>query len=191
MALIALGATMTACGQETIKLDEPDLERGKSIMASLSERKSVRAYTSDELSLRDLSDLLWAANGINRPDGHRTAPSAMDRRDIKIYIADARGAYYYNPEEHSLELISKGDFRQKIREEMPALNVLVVADDGEARLAEVNAGYVSQNIYLACSGLGMATVACGTMDAPAFAKACKLSAKQRIVVQHPVGYPRQ
>lgn len=176
---------------ESIKLNDPDLSRGKSLMQSLSDRQSIREYTVRELSLQDLSDLLWAANGINRPDGRRTAPSAMNRQDIKLYVVTAAGSYYYNHKTHTLEPIKEGDFRQRIRGNMPSLNMLVVADDGEARFSEVNAGYVSQNIFLACSALGMATVSAAGMDSAAYAKACNLNSKQRIIVHHPVGYPAE
>lgn len=190
LLLTSLAAVMAAgaFALEPVKLNAPDLERGKSLMKSLSERQSVREYADRELSLQDLSDLLWAANGVNRPNGKRTAPSAMDKRDISLYVATAKGTYRYDAEKHSLEPIREGDYRQKMRGNTPAINILVVADDGSASYADVDAGYVSQNIYLACTSLGMGTVAAGSMDREAFNKACNLSPKQLIVVQHPVGY---
>lgn len=188
--ILAASTLMCACAQKPIKLNEPNLERGKSLMHSLSERQSVREYSDEQLSLQDLSDLLWAANGINRPDGKRTAPSALNRQDIALYVAMPEGTYKYDHIGHALVPIAKGDHRQKMRNNMPAINILVVADDSDAVLSEINAGYVSQNIYLACTALEMATVAAGTMDQAAFKKACKLNEKQRIVVQHPVGYPK-
>ncbi len=173
---------------EPVKLNAPDLESGKSLMKSLSERTSVREYSDKELSLQELSDLLWAANGVNRPNGKRTAPSAMDKRDISLYVATAKGTYRYDAVNHLLEPLNEGDHRQEIRGNMPAINLLVVADDGAASYADVDAGYVSQNIYLACTSLNLGTVAAGTMDRDAFAKACNLDPKQKIVVQHPVGH---
>lgn len=184
-AVVALGSVYAL---EPVKLNKPDMNRGKSLMKSLSERKSVREYSGKELSVQDLSDLLWAANGINRTDGKTTNPTAMNRQDIKVYVVLPKGTYLYNNKENRLDPISEGDHRQKMRGNTPALNLLVVADDGSAGFAEVNAGYVSQNIYLFCASADLGTVAAAGMDREAYTKACKLGAKQKIIVQHPVGY---
>lgn len=188
---VAVMAAVGAFALEPVKLNVPDLDRGKSLMRSLSERHSVREYADRALSLQDLSDLLWAANGVNRPEtGKRTAPSAMDRRDIQVYVLTDKGVYLYVPEESLLRPVAEGDYRQDVRGNKPAVNLLLVAEDGSSRFAGTDAGYVSQNIYLACTALGLATVSCGSMDEPAFRKACKLDDKQRIIVFHPVGYPK-
>lgn len=176
---------------EPIKLNEPSLERGKTLMRSLADRHSVREYSDRPLSHQDLSDLLWAANGVNRPkSGKRTAPSAMDRRDIEVYVLTEKGVYLYAPESSLLQPVAEGDYRQEVRGNMPAVNLLLVAEDGSFRFADTDAGYVSQNIYLACAALGLATVSCGTMDEPAFREACGLNGRQRIILFHPVGYPK-
>lgn len=186
-ALISVGAAAL----EPVKLNEPALDGGKSLMQSLAQRRSVREYTDRPLSLQDMSDLLWAANGVNRPQsGKRTAPSAMDRRDIQVYVVTDKGVYRYVPEDSLLEPIAEGDHRQSVRGNMPAVNLVLVAEDGEARFADTDAGYISQNIYLACTSLGLATVSCGTMDEGAFRDACRLDDRQRIVLFHPVGYPK-
>ena len=190
MVFLTVCVATGAYALEPIKLNSPDKSRGKTLMLSLDERMSVREFAAEEIKLQDLSDLLWAANGVNREDGRRTAPSAMNRQDIKLYVVTAMGSYYYNHKTHTLEPVATGDFRQAVRGNMPALNVLVVADNGDERFAGVNAGYVSQNIYLACTALGMGTVACGGMDEAAFRKACKLGSKQKVIVHHPVGYPK-
>ena len=81
-ATLLLAATMHAQELKTIKLNTPDKNRGSAVMKALSDRHSDREYATKELSLQDLSDLLWAANGINRPDGKRTAPSALNKQDM-------------------------------------------------------------------------------------------------------------
>lgn len=189
VTIIAAAAVMgSAYALDPVKFDKPDMQRGGQLMDAFSNRKSVREYSDRHISMKDLGDLLWAANGINREDGHTTNPTAMNRQDIKVYVVLPAGTYLYDNKAHALVPISEGDFRQKIRGNMPALNLLVVADDGEAGFSEVNAGYVAQNIYLFCAGNGMGTVSAGGMDRAAFTKACKLNGKQRIVIQHPVGY---
>ena len=108
-ASLLLVVTMYAQDLKAIKLSSPDKNRGSSIMKALSDRHSDREYAAKELSLQDLSDLLWAANGINRPDGKRTAPSALNKQDIDIYVIMKEGAYLYDAKANSLQPIAKGD----------------------------------------------------------------------------------
>ena len=105
---------MYAQDLKAIKLSSPDKNRGSSIMKALSDRHSDREYAAKELSLQDLSDLLWAANGINRPDGKRTAPSALNKQDIDIYVIMKEGAYLYDAKANSLQPIAKGDHRAAV-----------------------------------------------------------------------------
>ena len=107
-ASLLLVVTMYAQDLKAIKLSSPDKNRGSSIMKALSDRHSDREYAAKELSLQDLSDLLWAANGINRPDGKRTAPSALNKQDIDIYVIMKEGAYLYDAKANSLQPIAKG-----------------------------------------------------------------------------------
>lgn len=180
----------SASGQQPVKFGEPDMNRGVTLMQALSDRQSERAFDGREVEREDLGDLLWAANGINRPEsGKRTAPSAMNRQDIKLYVLDRDGAYVYDPQEHALQPVASGDFRPAGPYPAPVAVLLVADEDGG--FAGVDAGYVSQNIYLFCAANGMATVACGSMDEDAFRKACRLNDSQKIIVWHPVGYPAE
>jgi nitroreductase len=99
---------------KTIKLNEPNKTRGVPIMQAFALRASVREWSDKDLNLQDLSDLLWAANGINRPDGKRTAPSAMNAQDIDIYVFMKDGAYLYDPAGHLLKPIVTGDHRSEV-----------------------------------------------------------------------------
>ena len=105
----------------------------------------------------------------------------MDRRDIQIYVLTDKGVYLYVPEQSLLQPVAEGDHRQDVRGNKPAVNLVLVAEDGSSRFADTDAGYVSQNIFLACTSLGLATVSCGSMDEPAFRKACRLNDRQRII----------
>ena len=148
MTAVAVMAAVGAFALEPVKLNEPDLDRGGSLMRALADRRSVREYADRALSLQDMSDLLWAANGVNRPaSGKRTAPSAMDRRDIQIYVLTDKGVYLYVPEQSLLQPVAEGDHRQDVRGNKPAVNLVLVAEDGSSRFADTDAGYVSQNIF--------------------------------------------
>jgi nitroreductase len=100
---------------QSIKLNEPDKKRGLPVMEALSLRASVREWSDKDISLQDLSDLLWAANGINRPDSKkRTAASAMNAQDVDIYVLRKDGAYLYDHVNHALNPVAPGDFRAEI-----------------------------------------------------------------------------
>ena len=98
---------------KVIKLPKPNLNRTGAVMKALSERHSTREYASKALSLADLSDLLWAANGINRKEsGMRTAPSALNKQDVDVYVVLPEGSYLYDAKNHQLTLIvAEGDHR--------------------------------------------------------------------------------
>lgn len=171
--------------ETSISLEKPDLTRGTSLMEALSQRKSTREFSEKELSKADLSGLVWAANGINRAEsGKRTAPSAMNKQDVKVYVCLKQGSYLYNHANHSLELISEGDARQKT--DAPVM--LVLASDTKETWGALDTGIVSQNISLYCAAMNLATVVRGSMDQDALRKALKLADSQQLHLNHPVGY---
>ena len=192
---------MHAQDLKKIQLNNPDKNRGSSVMKALSDRRSDRAYAEKALSLQDLSDLLWAANGINRPDGKRTAPSALNKQDIDIYVIMKEGAYLYDAKSNSLQPIAKGDHRgavaggQDFVKTAPVCLVLVSdlsrfgkITDHVKLMAAVDAGCVSQNINIFCSAVGLATVPRASMDMNALKQILKLTENQLPLMNNPVGY---
>ena len=104
----------TACNAQTQNLPKPNMQRQTlSVMESYNQRKSVREYSAKELSDQDLSDLLWAAQGQNRPDGHLTAPTAMNRQEIRLYVFTAKNVALYDPKAHTLTQVASGDHREE------------------------------------------------------------------------------
>lgn len=191
LLLTCLGLALTAPAQQPatmkeIPLQQPDLTRGKSILEALALRQSTRAFAERDLSVQDLSELLWAANGINRPEsGKRTAPSAMNRQDIKVYACLKEGSYLYDAKNHKLTPVSADDVRP---ERVPLCLVLVSDENGS--YSGIDAGIVSQNISLFCAGVGLATYPRGTMERERLTKALKLEGTQTLQLCHPVGYPQ-
>ncbi len=184
LILLFCAAGMQAASLPVLELLPPDKTRGTAVMQALADRKSTREFAPEKLSLRDLSDLLWAANGVNRPDGKRTAPSALNRQDIEVYAAFEEGVYRYNASAHMLLPVAAQDVRPV--KEAPVVLLLVAKED--TAYAPIDAGIVSQNIYLFCAGVGLATVTRGSMDAEALAKALKLGKGQKVILNQPVGY---
>jgi nitroreductase len=195
----------TCLGADTlkpIKLLAPKMDGGKSLMQALKDRKSSREFSSKELPLQVISDLLWAANGINRPEsGHRTAPSANNRQEIDIYVAKADGLYMYDANSNMLMPSAPGDIRpltgkQAFVKNAP-VNLIYVANlKGKASgtnaefYAAADTGFISQNVYLYCSSSDLATVVRGSIDKQALSKAMNLKDDQKIILAQTVGYPK-
>jgi len=160
-----------------IDLPEPVTEGGKPLMQALKERKSAREFSGEKLPLQVLSNMLWAANGISRNDGKRTAPTAMNKQEIDVYVAMANGLFLYDAKDNKLVAVLAKDIReatgkQPFVKDAP-VNLVFVADyakmgampnDQKDFYAATDTGFVSQNVYLFCASEGLATVVRGWVD---------------------------
>ncbi len=205
--VLSLAAPLALQGQELqeIALPKPHEAGGMPLMQALSARASSREFSSRELPLQVLSDLLWAADGVNRPEsGKRTAPSAMNVQNIDIYVALKTGLYVYDAKANALNPVLGEDVRaamgqQPFVQDVP-LNLVYVADlaklgrsTPEARIlySAAHAGFIGQNVYLFCASEGLATVVRGTIDREAVAKLMKLRPGQKVILAQSVGYPKK
>jgi nitroreductase len=199
--LILLAATCMAQELQQISLPSPIKTGGLPIMQAFSERASVRDWSDKPLSLQDLSDLLWAANGINRPDGKRTAPSAMNSQDIDVYVFQKEGIYLYDPAKNILEPVAEGDYSDLPGKTAAPVNLVLVSDISRfrsgsdsvrLRWAGMDAGYVSQNILLFCAGKGFESRPRGSFpDLAVIRGVMKLKDTQYIMLNHPVGFGKE
>jgi nitroreductase len=189
---------------KTIKLPPPDKQGGKPLMQALNERKSAREFSSEKLQLPVLSNLLWAACGVNRTDGHHTSPTASNKQEIDVYVAAPDGLYLYEAKDHQLRQILTEDIRALTgTQPFPkdaAVNLIYVADlakAGRTRTEDIefysgaDTGFVAQNVYLFCASQGLATVVRASVDRTALAKAMKLRPDQKICLAQSVGYPKK
>lgn len=206
LAILVVWSTTTfGQGHESIKLPDPQMEGGKPLMEVLKERSSSREFSTEKLPLQVLSNMLWAAFGINRPDVEkRTAPSAVNWQEIDIYVATADGLYLFDAKAHMLELVLANDIRamtgrQAFVKEAP-VNLVYVADFskmGEATdeqkdfYSAADTGFIGQNVYLYCASKGLATVVRGLVDKPALAKEMGLRPDQKVILSQTVGYPKK
>ena len=169
LLLVPLGL-MTAQELKPVALPTPQTTGGKPLMEALNERKSAREFGPEQISRQMLSNLLWAAWGINRADGRRTAPSASNRQEIDVYVITAEGTYVYDAKANALKPVAQTDLRklagtQAYVADAP-VNLIYVADtaklggDEAAKLAMANAntGFIAQNVYLFCASEGLGTV---------------------------------
>ncbi len=199
---------------QSVQLEKPQTSTGNDLLKILEKRRSTRAFSSDPLPVAVLSSLLWAAFGINRPDGKRTAPSAMNCQDIDIYVILPNGLYLYDPKANQLKLLLAEDLRglagtQAYVKEAP-VNLIYVSDYAKLGskipdavkplygstslidlLSGAHAGYISQNVYIYCASEGLATVVRAFIDIPALSKVMKLRPEQKIILGQSVGYPKK
>ncbi|HEY9122880.1 MAG TPA: SagB/ThcOx family dehydrogenase [Bacteroidales bacterium] len=184
-------------------LPAPQIKGGKPLMLALRDRKTTRDFSDKELSLQQISDLLWAANGINRPAEKRhTAPTARNRQELDIYVAMKSGVYLFDADNQKLIKQSDKDIRAEIGDQdfhkIVPLTLILVADLNKAFEGDttrndyetIDAGYISQNIYLYCASENLATVAVGWINRPKIDSLLHLSSRQRVIIAHPVGYPK-
>ena len=171
-------------------------------MQAFSLRSSLREWSDSMLSMQDLSDLLWAANGINRPaEGKRTAPSAMNAQDIDIYVFMKEGVYLYTASAHALIPVCSGDYRELPGMTAAPVNLVLVSDISRFRAGNdslkvlwgaMDAGIVSQNINLFCAGLGLVTVPRASFpDIVKMKETLRLTDSQYVMLNNPVGYRKK
>jgi len=188
-----------------IKLNWPKLDKGISVMQALKNRKSERELSDKKLSLQHLSELLWAANGVNREDGKRTAPSALNKHTIDVYVVLQEGVYLYEPVKHQILPIVEGDFRKLAGMQdyvhTAPVNLIYVADlnklkdlpmpaptDEKLKWAYIEAGHKAENVCLYCASeeLGVATRT--LINKEKLGNVIKLRPEQIIISAQTVGY---
>ncbi len=203
--ILLLCTSLIAQDLKSIELPKPDTTGGMPLMQALKNRHSSREFSTDTLTQPVLSNLLWAACGINRTaDGKRTAPSAMNWQEIDVYIATAHGLFLYDPVKHSLVPVLSEDIREKTGmqpfvKDVP-VNLIYVADLQKINRASetdknfysgVDAAFISENVYLFCASQGLATVVRGSVDRDVLAQAMKLRPDQKVILAQSVGYPKR
>jgi nitroreductase len=201
---------------KSMQLLKPQIGSGNSLVQALWKRMSSRQFSPEPLSVEVLSNLLWAGFGVNRPDGKRTAPSAMNWQDIDIYVILPDGLYLYDAKANQLKLILAEDLRRlagtqayvkgapvnliyvcdyaKMEDKVLSVYTKMVdktSDEAKTLFSGVHTGVIAQNIYLYCASEGLATVLRAFIDIPALSKVMKLRPDQKITLAQSVGYPQK
>lgn len=194
---------------QDLELPAPHRSGGKPLMDALNERKSGRLFADTDLSLQELSDLLWAAWGINRPeDGHRTAPSSHNRQEMDVYVALKTGLFLYDAGNNKLKQVHNRDIRALTgTQDFPAtapVNLVYVADLAKRGLKEgqqitdtdllsswANTGFMAQNVYLWCASEGLTCVIRAMVPRDKLAPEMGLRPLQAIILAQTVGFPKK
>jgi nitroreductase len=206
LPLIIIGFSLVSAAQDLkpVQLPPPQTSGGRPLMEVLRDRHTTREWSTQPLSLQTLSSLLWAAWGINRPDGHRTAPSDMNRQATTIYVVNGDGAYWYDAKTNTLNPVLLGDIRASTGTQpyvkFAPLDLIYVADltkDGPPTPSEpelynaADVGFIGQNVYLYMASEGLVGAFRNQIDRVALSKLLKLQPTQRIMFAQAVGYPKK
>lgn len=200
--MLMMGSLMA--NAQDIKLPAPDMtQKSMSVVDALATRHSVREYSNQELTNQEISNLCWAACGVSRDDAHRTAPTAMNRKEIRLFVFTSANVYEYIATENLLKQVATGDQRKLIAAgqafaQTAPVSLLMVIDfdlfggnnERSVMMGCVDAGNVSENINLYCQAVGMATVPRATHDTNGLKQLLNLSDNQMPIMNNPVGFPK-
>ena len=213
VAVLGLGFIYLLIGRTPVafgKLPNPKYDSNVSIEEALLKRRSIREYTRNPLNLQEISQLLWAAQGITDPRGFRTAPSAGALYPLEVYVVVGdvetlvKGIYQYRPQEHNLKKVLQGDRREELsaaalgQESVgsAALNIVITAvyertteKYGERgfRYVHMEAGHLAQNVYLQATALDLGTVTIGAFFDEQVIEVLNLSENEQPLYIMPVG----
>jgi len=204
LTLITLFIINTLFAQELIQLPKPQKTGGKPLMEALNERSSSRDFINKDLTKQQLSDLLWAAFGINRADiKKRTAPSSHNNQDILIYVTTRNGVFLYMAEEHALKRLFDKDIRSVSGHQNfvkdAAVNLIYVSDfsklgkttDEIKRVtAATHCGFIGQNVYLYCASEGLISVFRAWINKDKIATTLQLPDGFEVMYSQSVGYSK-
>ena len=196
--LAVIAANLNA--QEVKKLPQPDMQLNETLMEALRKRRSDREFNAERMiSEQQLSQLLWAACGVNRADRKLlTIPTAINAQDIQVYVCRKDGVSLYQPYDNTLVKVTDTDVREMLAERQQNMKtaplfLLIVSNQEKFRnkneiYGAMDAGYSSQNICLMCAALGLKTVPRAMMNKEGVAKALGLNEQQILELNHPIGY---
>jgi SagB-type dehydrogenase family enzyme len=186
----------------TIQLPQPSKSGGMALTEALATRRSLRTFADKPLNQAEISQLLWAAQGVTDDKGHRTAPSANAQYYLRIYMASADGFFEYVPSGHQLKKLQAQDLRAKLSVQ-PAVKtapfVLVIAGEFEragekygadkgAKVINLEAGHVAENVLLQATALGLGAVPVAGFEPKDAQKAASLPAQHMPIYLLPVGH---
>ena len=204
LSLIIFSNIYFAQEQQTIQLPSPQKEIGKPLMQALNLRHSTRSFNNTPLPMQELSNILWAAFGINRPElGKRTAPSAMNWQEISIYVTTEEGVFIYDAVNNSLKKIMSEDIRELtgVQEftKIAPINLVYISDysktgniskEDKILFSSADVGFIAQNVYLYCASQGLGAVVRGMINRDVLSKKLELKPEQKIMLAQTIGYPK-
>lgn len=186
---------------DEFQLPRPNQAGGMPLMEAFKERKTTRTFVDKPLSDQQISNLLWAANGINRPEAmRRTVPTASNNQEIDVYLFTKKAIYLYDAANHTLKLKKEGDYRvqagkNEFFKDAPVALTFVADFDRMAKYdkasqefySATDVGFVSQNVYLFCASENLSTVVCGYIDRDAIKDLLNID-NGKVLLSQPIGF---
>ena len=180
-----------------IVLPEPDKTGGVPVMEAMNMRHSQRAFSNEDLDNQTLSNILWAAYGVNSERGTRTIPTAKNDKDLSVYVARKDGVWLYNADKNAIEQVTESNILhlfndparpQKYMDNVPVV-LIYTGSRGEHDYSVMHAGSAYQDVGLYAASFGLANVVRGYMDREAVASAIRLPANERVIISQAIGKP--
>jgi SagB-type dehydrogenase family enzyme len=192
-----------AAAPSTVSLTAPALKGTVTLEEAIAKRRSIRHFAPGEVTMEQLSQLLWAAQGVtDKASGHRAAPSAMAKYPLEVYVVKADGLFKYVPAEHALTKLKDGDLRKDISgqgsvAQAPVSLVITVTYERlgsrnpqlSQRFGDFEAGAAAENVFLQAAALGLGSVPVGGFDDAQVAKVIGAAANETPVIVIPIGKP--
>jgi SagB-type dehydrogenase family enzyme len=204
LCTVLFAATALTAQQTPVALPAPTRSGGMSLNEALATRRSIRSYTDAKITMEEISQLLWSAQGVTSDKGQRTAPSAFGQYFLRLYVARPEGFFEYIPASHSLQQLSSKDIRAALSTQdtvKKAPIVFLIAGEYERaakttqkevahKLVNLEAGHAAQNLLLQATALKLGAVSVGGVDAKQTAAAAALPAEITPIYLLPVGHPK-
>jgi SagB-type dehydrogenase family enzyme len=203
LGCLLLLAALVETARADIALEKPRASLGVDIMEALQMRKSTKSYSTKEIPIGDLSNILWGANGVNREGGKRTAPSSYGRQYTDLYVVSNQGVYFYDPLRHSLGLVTNENLKNQIAMQKyveDASHIIVMVSDStrihplsknKVAAAYGTAGCIAQNIYLTAGAMNLGTCLVVSLKADVIKDKLGLKEHETPIFIMPLGYPKQ
>lgn len=182
--------SINAIASDLTKLPLPQKEGNTTLIQALENRQSIKEFADKEIDNQTLSNILWAAYGVNRANGNRVIPTAMNQKDLSVYVFNKDGIFLYNADENGLHPISGEDHRSLFatQDYMTTVPVVLVYTGSNEDYAVMHAGSAYQNVGLYAAAYGLANVVRGYFDKETVAKALNLPKGQRVIISQAIGF---
>lgn len=189
---IMAGLITTSAMAADIKLPNPDKDNPATLISALEKRHSNREFSDKEIDDKTLSTILWAAYGVNRADGKRTIPTALDKKDLNVYVFNKEGIWLYDANENTLKQQSNENHLElfQLQDYMKSVSTVLVYTGSTEDYAVMHAGSAYQNVELYAAANDMASIVRGYFEHEKVAEVLNLPTGQRVIISQAVGWKK-
>ena len=175
-----------------IKLPEPDKSNTTTLIQALEKRHSDREFSDKAIDNKTLSTILWAAYGVNRPDGKRTIPTALDKKDLNVYVFNKDGIWLYDAPSNTLKQQSNENHLDlfQLQDYMKPVSTVLVYTGSTEDYAVMHAGSAYKNVELYAAANNMGSIVRGYYDREKVPQVLNLPEGQRVIISQAIGWKK-